>query len=216
MLYVISPVLFLKLSRKQLNRIAIGVVFTYLGLVLFLTGVNVGFMPVGSFLGGSIASHEYNWILVPIAMVIGYFIVQAEPAVHVLNKQVEEFVEVTRVMSRSFLAVFRVNYVTYRYYMVKAENIGFDPGAEGDYDELLQQLVGYVEPEAAEEFAETFSRTNIKELVERNINDFGGEFRQRLGKGYKWVNVRLMRDELLKPDEAIFFYREVEIGRAHV
>ena len=127
-----------------------------------------------------------------------------------LNKQVEEFVEVTRVMSRSFLAVFRVNYVTNRYYMVKAENIGFDPGAEGDYDELLQQLVGYVEPEAAEEFAETFSRTNIKELVERNINDFGGEFRQRLGKGYKWVNVRLMRDELLKPDEAIFFYREVD------
>ena len=127
-----------------------------------------------------------------------------------LNKQVEEFVEVTRVMSRSFLAVFRVNYVTNRYYMVKAENIGFDPGAEGDYDELLQQLVGYVEPEAAEEFAETFARTNIKELVERNINDFGGEFRQRLGKGYKWVNVRLMRDELLKPDEAIFFYREVD------
>lgn len=127
-----------------------------------------------------------------------------------LNKQVEEFVEVTRVMSRSFLAVFRVNYVTNRYYMVKAENIGFDPGAEGDYDELLQQLVGYVEPEAAEEFAETFSRTNIKELVERNINDFGGEFRQRLGKGYKWVNVRLMRDELLKPDEAFFFYREVD------
>ena len=127
-----------------------------------------------------------------------------------LNKQVEEFVEVTRVMSRSFLAVFRVNYVTNRYYMVKAENIGFDPGAEGDYDELLQQLVGYVEPEAAEEFAETFSRTNIKELVERNINDFGGEFRQRLGKEYKWVNVRLMRDELLKPDEAIFFYREVD------
>ena len=68
-----------------------------------------------------------------------------------LNKQVEEFVEVTRVMSRSFLAVFRVNYVTNRYYMVKAENIGFDPGAEGDYDELLQQLVGYVEPEAAAE-----------------------------------------------------------------
>jgi len=68
----------------------IGLVYVYIGLTVFLMGVNVGFMPVGSFLGGSIASHEYNWILVPIAMVIGYFIVQAEPAVHVLNKQVEE------------------------------------------------------------------------------------------------------------------------------
>ena len=68
----------------------IGLVYVYIGLTVFLMGVNVGFMPVGSFLGGSIASHEYNWILIPIAMVIGYFIVQAEPAVHVLNKQVEE------------------------------------------------------------------------------------------------------------------------------
>ena len=69
---------------------AVGLAYVYVGLALFLTGVNVGFMPVGSFLGGSIAGHTYNWILIPIAMVIGYFIVQAEPAVHVLNKQVEE------------------------------------------------------------------------------------------------------------------------------
>ena len=62
-----------------------------IGLVLFLTGVNVGFMPVGSFLGESIAAHEsYSWLLIPIAMLIGYFIVSAEPAVHVLNRQVEE------------------------------------------------------------------------------------------------------------------------------
>ena len=127
-----------------------------------------------------------------------------------LNKQVDDFIEVTRVMSRSFLAVFRVNYVTNRYYMLKADDIGFKPGVEGDYDELLQRLVGSVEPEAAEEFAETFARTNIKDLVEKNINDFGGEFRQRFGKEYKWVNVRLVRDELLNPDEAIFFFREVD------
>ena len=56
---------------------------------LFLTGVNVGFMPVGNFLGQSIAGN-YAWLLIPIAMVIGYFIVSAEPAVHVLNRQVEE------------------------------------------------------------------------------------------------------------------------------
>ena len=79
-----------RLKRRELIHMAIGLVYVYIGLTVFLMGVNVGFMPVGSFLGGSIASHQYNWILVPIAMVIGYFIVQAEPAVHVLNKQVEE------------------------------------------------------------------------------------------------------------------------------
>ena len=79
-----------RLKRKEIVHMVIGLVYVYIGLTVFLMGVNLGFMPVGSFLGGSIASHEYNWILVPIAMVIGYFIVQAEPAVHVLNKQVEE------------------------------------------------------------------------------------------------------------------------------
>ena len=67
-----------RLKRRALLSMAVGLAYVYVGLALFLTGVNVGFMPVGSFLGGSIAGHNYNWLLVPIAMVIGYFIVQAE------------------------------------------------------------------------------------------------------------------------------------------
>lgn len=129
---------------------------------------------------------------------------------HNLNKQMDSVFEVTRVMSKSFLAVFRVNFVTGRYDMLKGTRFGIMPSPEGSYDELLQQIVEYIEPEAAEEFAETFSRENIKKLVEKQIYDFGGEFRQRLGKEYKWVNVRLLRDALLKEDEAIFFFREVD------
>ena len=77
-------------SKKNIIKIIIGSVYTYIGLVLFLTGVNVGFMPVGNFIGKQIASLDYNWILIPIGMLMGYFIVIAEPAVHVLKKQVEE------------------------------------------------------------------------------------------------------------------------------
>ncbi|MCI8539714.1 MAG: DUF1538 domain-containing protein [Oscillospiraceae bacterium] len=80
----------LKLSKHNLMRIVVGLVYTYLGLVLFLTGVNVGFMPAGNYLGQVIAGRDYRWVLVPIGMLIGYFIVMAEPAVYVLNKQVEE------------------------------------------------------------------------------------------------------------------------------
>ncbi len=83
----------LKLSRRNLLKILVGLVYTYLGLVLFLTGVNVGFMPAGNYLGQVIAGLDYAWILVPIAMVMGYFIVRAEPAVYVLNKQVEEITD---------------------------------------------------------------------------------------------------------------------------
>ena len=69
----------LRLDRRTLGRIGVGLVYTYIGLVLFLTGANVGFMPAGNYLGQVLAGQS-----------IGYFIVKAEPAVYVLNKQVEE------------------------------------------------------------------------------------------------------------------------------
>jgi len=75
---------------NQLLRMGAGLLYTYLGLVLFLCGVNVGFMPAGSFLGATVASSEHSWLLVPIGMLIGFYIVKAEPAVAVLTKQVEE------------------------------------------------------------------------------------------------------------------------------
>jgi hypothetical protein len=78
------------MGKKGVGRILVGVVYTYLGLVLFLTGVNVGFMPVGNYIGYSLANSDFSWVIVPLGMVIGYFIVAAEPAVHVLTKQVEE------------------------------------------------------------------------------------------------------------------------------
>ena len=75
---------------SQIRRVAIGFLYAYAGLVLFLTGVNEGFMGAGWQLGYGIASSGAPYLLVPVGMVIGYFIVAAEPAVHVLNKQVEE------------------------------------------------------------------------------------------------------------------------------
>lgn len=84
---------FRMVSVKSLIRIGIGLIYTYVGLVLFLTGVNVGFMPAGNYLGQVIASLPYRWIIIPIGMLIGYFIVLAEPAVFVLTKQVEEITD---------------------------------------------------------------------------------------------------------------------------
>lgn len=82
-----------KVGKRQLIKIVIGLVYTYVGLVLFLTGVNVGFMPAGNYLGQTIAALPYRVIIIPIGMVIGYFIVLAEPAVYVLMKQVEELTD---------------------------------------------------------------------------------------------------------------------------
>lgn len=80
----------LKIPFRQLIKIVIGLIYTYLGLVLFLTGVNVGFMPAGYFIGSQMVSNSFRWLLIPLGMVIGFVIVAAEPAVHVLNQQVED------------------------------------------------------------------------------------------------------------------------------
>ncbi len=79
-----------RFQRHQLGRMAVGLVYTYVGLVLFLVGVNVGFMPAGATIGATIAAGRLKWMLVPIGALVGYFIVRAEPAVRVLAHQVEE------------------------------------------------------------------------------------------------------------------------------
>jgi hypothetical protein len=70
--------------------VGIGVVYTFFGLAIFLTGANVGFMPTGTTIGASLADIGGGFLLIPIGMLLGYFIVKAEPAVYVLNHQVEE------------------------------------------------------------------------------------------------------------------------------
>ena len=75
--------------RKQRIRVIVGFIYTTIGLILFLTGVGVGFAPVGSLLGSEISQSMFKWLLIPIGMLIGYYIVKAEPAIHILNHQVE-------------------------------------------------------------------------------------------------------------------------------
>ena len=88
-MFLICCLLFLKLSKRSGRRIALGVVFTYIGLVLFLTGINVGFMPIGYRIGQALARGS-KVFLVCFGFVIGVLVVLAEPAIHVLNAQVED------------------------------------------------------------------------------------------------------------------------------
>lgn len=78
------------ITKNNLFKILIGVAYTCVGLILFLTGANVGFMPAGYLIGSELGATDYRFIVVPIGMIVGYFIVAAEPAVQVLQKQVED------------------------------------------------------------------------------------------------------------------------------
>ena len=89
-IFALFQLLFRRFHARQLGKMLVGLGYTYGGLVLFLVGVNVGFMPAGATIGAAIASGSMKWMLVPIGTLVGYFIVRAEPAVQVLARQVEE------------------------------------------------------------------------------------------------------------------------------
>lgn len=88
--FLLFQVFSLRLRKLPLMKIVMGVGYTFLGLVLFLTGVNVGFSPLGYVLGKELVTSGLSALLIPLAMLMGWFIIDAEPAVHILNKQVEE------------------------------------------------------------------------------------------------------------------------------
>lgn len=91
--FLVYNFIFLKLPKNTLVRIFIGLLYTYLGLVVFLMGVSTGYLPTADILGRTIAEGNYKWLLIPISLIMGFTMVFAEPAVHVLNKQVEDITE---------------------------------------------------------------------------------------------------------------------------
>ena len=92
--FIILQIFCLKLPIKKLWQIAVGIVYTYVGLVVFLSAVEIGFMPIGYKLGEELAG-LHPAALVGICFVLGMVVVLAEPAVHVLNKQVEDITDGT-------------------------------------------------------------------------------------------------------------------------
>lgn len=89
-IFLVFQLCLLHITKRSLEKILIGLLYTYVGLVLFLTGVNVGFSSLGAELGAALAGESTRWLLIPLSMLLGWFIISAEPAVGVLEKQIEE------------------------------------------------------------------------------------------------------------------------------
>ena len=91
--FIIYNLFALKIDKLSLSKIIFGLIYTFLGLVIFLTAVNFGFMPIGYLIGKAVADGWTRMFLIPVGALSGYFIVSAEPAVMVLKKQVEDVTE---------------------------------------------------------------------------------------------------------------------------
>lgn len=89
-LFVVYQLITRRFHIHNILKMSVGFVYTYVGLVMFLTGANVGFMPAGRLIGAEIGASSYKAMLIPIGMIMGYYVVSAEPAVHSLKRQVSE------------------------------------------------------------------------------------------------------------------------------
>jgi Protein of unknown function (DUF1538) len=90
LIFIALQLFFFRLSKRHVNRILKGLLYTTIGLILFLTGVNAGFMEVGSKLGYLLGDLNQSWLVVTIGFILGLVIILAEPAVYVLIRQIED------------------------------------------------------------------------------------------------------------------------------
>ena len=128
-----------------------------------------------------------------------------------LNQQVELTSETVRVLGDSYYAIYRINFQSETYTMLKSmEPLFSSLPHDGDYAVFLAQLKEVIEPQAYAEFEDCFSIASIRRLVERKVRDYGGDFQRLFPDGYRWVNVRLLFDDSLHRGEAILCFREVD------
>ena len=128
-----------------------------------------------------------------------------------LYSQVERTNETVRVLGNTYYALYRVDYQNETYEMIKGSDyIRSRLPYTGPYGDLLQTLGEVLEKRTYEEFQASFSPASIRNLVAKRVRDYGGDFLRRFGDEYRWVNVRILFDESLSPDEVVLCFREVE------
>ncbi|MGI5894003.1 MAG: ATP-binding protein [Candidatus Merdivicinus sp.] len=128
-----------------------------------------------------------------------------------LNRQIELTNETVRVLGNSYYAIYRINFDTGRYTMLKGSDyIRTHLEYEGDYFDFLRALENVIEKDAYADFIDSFSLDSIRKLVTRKVRDYGGDFLRLFNGEYRWVNVRLLFDESLNLNEAVLCFREVD------
>lgn len=127
------------------------------------------------------------------------------------TRAMERTNETVRVLGNSYYAIYLVNYDEGAYEMIKGSDYVRDRiPPRGPYPDLLRTASEVIEENTFREFEESFSAENIRSLVAGRVRDYGGDFLRKFGEKYRWVNVRVLYDESLAPDEVVLCFREVD------
>lgn len=89
-LFLFFQAVWLRLPRAYVVGVLKGTLLAACGLLLFLQGVHIGFMPFGQAIGEAIGRLPHRWLVVPFGFVLGLLTTWGEPSVRILADQVEE------------------------------------------------------------------------------------------------------------------------------
>ena len=119
--------------------------------------------------------------------------------------------ETVRVLGNSYYAIYRVDFASSTYEMIKGSDYVRERiPVNGDYELLLKTASEVMRADVFQDFRVSFSIDNIRKLVAGRTRDYGGDFLRKFGDEYRWVNVRVLFDESLNPEEAVLCFREVD------
>lgn len=128
-----------------------------------------------------------------------------------LDSLVERAGETVRVLSDSYYGLFRVNYQKDTYEMIKGSPYARrNLKPQGPYEEFLRVIGAVMEPDTLDEFRKSFSTDSLRGLAASHIQDYGGDFLGKYESGERWINVRVLFDETLEPEEAVLCFREID------
>lgn len=181
-------------------------------------GVYYSFMPNGwiaivtipfSSILGNLSYLTIGFLIVFLILLLGFGLLTWKDMR--TQQKMERTNETVRVLGNSYYALYRVDFGRGTYEMIKGSDYirsRLDP--TGNYVLLLNMIGEVLEDDAREEYMESFSLENIRHLVKNRIRDFGGDFLRRFGEEYRWVNIRVLFDESLQPEEVVLCFREVD------
>ena len=128
-----------------------------------------------------------------------------------LNQKVKLTNDVVRVLGNSYYALYLVNVEQGTYTIIKASDyVRQNLPEKGTYMDLLHTLKDITQADVYHDIEQTFSLQNIRELVKKRVKNFGGDFQRLFNDQYRWVNIRMLFDESLRPNEVILCFRDIE------
>ncbi len=128
-----------------------------------------------------------------------------------LSMKMDRTNDTLKVLSNLYYAIYRIDFSNERYEIVKGSDyVSSQLDKTGDYNLFMEIALQVINENARDEFKASFSCENIRMLVENNVRNFGGDFKRKFGDTERWVNIRILYDEKILPDEAILVFKDVE------